>query len=91
MKTVLQRMFEKPLRSRPPGRIVNPWPDGAKTVNIYLYAQIGDLRPGRYSLSRQAYVQGDEPKYTIYGQRAAWTESSLRELVVKGDILVLPD
>ena len=92
MRTILQMMFGKSLRSGPPARIVSPWPDGADTVDIFMWESIGDFKKGgRYVLSREAFSKDDEPGYLAAGMKGSWSEASLKELVIQGKIAVLPN
>lgn len=92
MSTILKRMFGKSLRSGPPARIVSPWPEGADSVDIFMWVTIGQFQKGeRYVLSREAFSNESEPMYLAVGTKRSWTQSSLKELVIQGKIAVLPN
>lgn len=85
-RTVLGRMFDK-RKLVPPVKIMNPWPEGAETVNVVLTKRIGDMEPGTYTLTLQAFISSEEPKYSIFGSKKLWTQSSLIKLVNAGEIV----
>ncbi|OGD73535.1 hypothetical protein A3K29_05440 [Candidatus Collierbacteria bacterium RIFOXYB2_FULL_46_14] len=74
----------------PAPRIVNPWPDGAEEVNVFVVMPTEDLPRGRYTFVRQAFVRGQDAKYGIYGIKGSWRESGLKEAVLEGKIAILP-
>ncbi len=86
-----------------PAPVVAMWPKGAATVFIYLSSQLGEFKPGKYTLVRQAFVsakipsnkrgilktQDTEPKYSVLGFDHSWSESAFEEYVRLGVIKVI--
>ncbi len=94
MNNLFKKFHLQSFKKAPPPvkepKIVNPWPDEASSVNVFVVMPTEDLPRGRYTFVRQAYVRGQEAKYNVYGFKGSWRESGLKEAVIMGNLVVLP-